>query len=494
MDDKTKTEEESQGESPVTTITEIPMEINLVQADEGQTENTPEVQNPPVLTSSTTASLAGAITDEDRLLEGTSSDESVRAQLKEQSNRQRLRKAERKRYKWLVSNGHTHEEAYTLCKLTIAEREALHPAPAVKRVRSEDSTPDRNAQKKVKTQQPGPSRSRADPKREQSRPSTAQEKGGKGTQRLPDARVASTSRSQQKSVSRTVTRPPKSTYSGMLKGVKVGLVPADHPEGNLAVEDMTELEKRLARLILGCEDNIVPTFNNVVFRPGFMVINCDNQATADWVKSKEEELQLPHMRVQVRDEKNIPGAAVATAYFPNSLEYTVDEIRTFIDKQNPSVNTAQWKVLKVGDTGKNCREIVFSLDHGSLAALQALENMVNYRLGKVKFWTKKPPSAQSSAAAGDAVPVDSGAVIHDSALAESEPSASAQATATPTPMEVVQTSNRAEEEPKTTKALKPGKPGDGRPPPLRQERDKRPIPRNKGKPWKHSREDRKEHH
>ena len=56
--------------------------------------------------------------------------------------RLRLVGSQRKRLKWLLGKGHSFSEAKELCKKTVNEREGkVTPKPALKRVRSEASTP-----------------------------------------------------------------------------------------------------------------------------------------------------------------------------------------------------------------------------------------------------------------------------------------------------------------------------------------------------------------
>ena len=64
--------------------------------------------------------------DEEKLLE--SSDESTMHKLNKLTIKEpRLKKAQRKRYKWLRMQGSSQEEASIQCKLNIAEREKDRP-------------------------------------------------------------------------------------------------------------------------------------------------------------------------------------------------------------------------------------------------------------------------------------------------------------------------------------------------------------------------------
>lgn len=394
-----------------------------------------------------TASISGMRTeDEERLLE--SSDESTMHQLDKLTIKEpRLKKAQRKRYRWLRNHGHTHEEASVKCKMTIAEREGRPPPPTTKRVRSEDSNPDNAATtKKAKVQEPSTS------------------KGG------------------------TDKKPQKPSYSGALGGVKVGIVPANYPRDVLTTAQQTDLEDRLARLVLLCKEN-GPRFRGVTFRPGHVVVNCENQISADWVKSQEGELQLPEISIKVLDEKEIPSPHIITGFFPNSLHYNLDEVKSFIRIQN-GLPVDQWKCLKTAETGRNCVEVVFSIDHASYEMLKAVDFVISYRLGTVKLHLKKEKSTAKVTAPPtpmECTPAAKTATATETAKPQKssndKPTSSHNPRSTPTPST---SGNRRE---------KSGRSKDGtRGPLLRQERVILPSSRNRGKPWKHQKESRNERH
>lgn len=375
----------------------------------------------------------------------------------------RLKTCERKRFRWLVAHGHSREEALDLCKKTIAEREGRPPTSAEKRVRSEDSTPGKQAARK---------------KRKVLEPST------------------------------TKQAPQKPSYSGVIGTVKVGLVPANYPTETLTVEQQTTLEERLARLVLLCKNKPGPKFRGVTFRPGYVVVNCDNQLTADWVKNQEGELNIQEMKMKVLDENQIPSPHIITGFFPNSRGYSMDDIRSFIRIQN-DLPAHQWKPLKTIDTGKNCVEVVFSVDHASYEALRATDFVISYRLGTIKLHPKKDKLGKKPVDSTDArVPTSSSSAENKTSAApgtskneaaqalaepqETSPDKPAQSTGSKKPHSDQRNQSLISRRGREHTAGGPKY--STRKPFVRQERMSLPSSRNKGKPWKHQRESRNERH
>lgn len=380
----------------------------------------------------------------------------------------RLTKAQRKRYKWLREHGHEHDKAAELCTKTIAEREGRSaPAPAVKRVRSDDSTP--KSSKKARPAGP-------------SKPSTS-------------SGAASKDRGTQ-----------KPSYSGALGAVKIGIIPVNFPQEVLTAEQMTGLEDRLARLILSSTESPGPRFRGLTFRVGHIVITCENEAVAEWVKRQEKDLQLPELKVRIVEEKDIPSPYIVTGFFPNSLSYSTEEIRSFIATQN-GLPASQWRCLKTTDTGKNCKEVVLAVDHASYDALKAKDFVIAYRFGTLKLHPKKdkvpkgtPVIAADSPAAPEPSSVEaptSGSAVAPAAGTSgrkgSEPKptpAKPWRSASDRPART--THDRPPTRPSTSRGGRAGGSGGDRLPLLRQERVVQPSSRNRGKPWKHQKESRNE--
>lgn len=270
----------------------------------------------------------------------------------------------------------------------------------------------------------------------------------------------------------------------------------------------------MARLILLCKDEDAgPAFRGTSFRLGHIVVNCKDNYTANWVKSQVDNLQIPDMQLKIVDNHDIPCPHILTGFFPNSLSYKNEDILSFIQIQNKILAT-QWKILKTIENGKNCIKVVFSVDQASYEKLKSKDFMIEYRLGMVKLLIKKEKSTETSKEplaatskeppAAISTPSKSGTSIAGATspktghtTVDSRKPSTAGATGSRTGHTTVDTrkpsgTHRSEYRSKQARPGRSNLNSSNQRPLLRQERVVQPSTRNRGNPWKHTREPRNE--
>lgn len=426
--------------------------------------------------------------DEETLLQSSEEDVEINSELgklKLKEPRRGLSGACRKRLKWLLQQGHSIEEARELCQKTMRERGGVKVA--TKRTRSDDSTPGKGAPpKKVRTQEEGEAGT------------SAGTSGKAQTQRL--------------------------SYKEQLEVVKVGVIPANYPEGLLTLEQQQAVEERIMEMVCEHKADTKPKFRNCSFKPGYVVVTCLNKETAAWILSKGPDFKVTDTELKVVEEKDIPHPHIVTGYFPNSLSYSNERITTLLEKQNSDLFADQWKVLSRKDTGKNCLELVFSVNPKSYEALQKTNFQVDYRYNYVRLHPKKEKKTQQPDKDSD-MPQESPKADEKPKETQSMAPRSQPTTSRETPGHSGQ-SNRQEEQgssshissrsSQSSDKSRPGPSGrqstsrrdpgsrshhssrsshtskgssSDRRPLLRQERVIAPRGRNYGKPWKHGSRD-----
>ncbi|XP_071053658.1 uncharacterized protein [Onthophagus taurus] len=256
--------------------------------------------------------------------------------------------AARKRLRWLLKQGLTLEEARAKATQPISEEEKR-----AKRPRSESTTPK------------GPDTKRAATER-RSAPS-----GGN----LPQGQ-----------------KPTVASFKQVLEGKKMGIADSLFPEVNLTTAQMQAIQEviisRIVDLSEGHEGDIKPKFLGTTFKAGWLVVNCENQETADWIKSVTPTLQpWEGASLMAIDEKELPRATIMNAYFPNSADEKSDRILKIVKGQNEGLNTNEWRVLKRTTEGSSAF-LTLSVDHPSVENLKRTNYKVSYKFGQITLRQK----------------------------------------------------------------------------------------------------------
>ena len=253
----------------------------------------------------------------------------------------RLSGAARKRYKWLIANG---EEAGK------AREQAMRPLEsrqASKRSRSDGSTPKAVEKRAKKTDAPEPVINRA------------------GSQR---------------------------SYRQVLTGMKLGIIPESFPGTLLTVDQMKATQEAIMDRIVEQKDGATkPKFLGSTFKPGWLVLNCADEATTIWLKGIVHKIKpWEGANLKAVEDADIPRAQILVGYFPGCNETPSDRILSLIQGQNEGVRVEEWKVLgRVNQN--NTATLTLSTDHNSAEVLKRNQYMVNFRFGQVQLRVKGGP-------------------------------------------------------------------------------------------------------
>lgn len=255
-------------------------------------------------------------------------------------DRKKLGGAARKRFKWLVAQGKAPSEARQL---------ALQPVNmAGKRQRSDDSTP------------------------------SPKHKKPKGLEKPMETNISASG--QQ--------RP---SYKQAAEGIKVGVLSANFPETALTSDQMKAVKEAILLRILSLDDGGVrPVFYGTAFKPGWLVITCGNQTTADWLIATMGEIRpWEGASLKAVMGEDLPRIQILVGYFPDSAKDTNENVFRYLERQNDPVNTKAWRVIG-RLVEKDTLRLTLSIDCNSAAVLKGVNFRLNYKFSQIHL---RPKSA-----------------------------------------------------------------------------------------------------
>lgn len=303
------------------------------------------------------------LSEEEQLTKETKVDELLEESIEKLKLKdKRLSGAARKRFKWLMKKGHSREEALELAKQKMPEKQAN-----TKRLRSDDSI-EQDDSKKFK-------------------PASESKAKAKVPKANPQPRDQ-----------------PKASFSAALEGVKVGILPKAYPETLLTNDQLKLIQDEILEKVIEQEEaELKPRFLNSTYKPGFLVVTCANEATAEWLIGATTKIKpWEGAELKAVTDKDIPRAQILVGYFPQSEEYSNERIFKLIKAQNAGLNVSEWKVFRRAQEG-SITQITISVDHPSAERLKKESYKICYRFGTASLRprtgpsVKKPPPSTSVA-------------------------------------------------------------------------------------------------
>ncbi|GBP01327.1 hypothetical protein EVAR_66463_1 [Eumeta japonica] len=138
---------------------------------------------------------------------------------------------------------------------------------------------------------------------------------------------------------------PNPTLAETVVAKKVGITPHNFPEVIWTSEEIKAVQKCiLDRVYEARLGPVKPRFAGCSFKPGWLTINCLDDATVSWLRESVPALKPWEGAVlRVLDEADVPKAKILIGYFSGSTSWTNDRILGQIEAQNSGIR------LKVAD-------------------------------------------------------------------------------------------------------------------------------------------------
>jgi hypothetical protein len=216
---------------------------------------------------------------------------------------------------------------------------------------------------------------------------------------------------QDTSMAPKVTAPI--SFKQAVEGKKVGILHQGFPEDSLSNDQMKAIQEAILQKIVDLEEGSVkPKFLGSTYRAGWMVLNCENEATAKWLLDHVGTLSpWEGAKLKAVEKKDLPKAIIVNAFFPDSVEDNNERILKLLRGQNDGLSTAGWRILRRTQEG-SAVHLTMSIDGPSCENLKKIGYKASFKFGQVGIRPKsaaKPPAnppTSNRKPKGTTVPVD----------------------------------------------------------------------------------------
>ncbi|XP_062712521.1 uncharacterized protein LOC134289869 [Aedes albopictus] len=189
----------------------------------------------------------------------------------------------------------------------------------------------------------------------------------------------------------------KHSYRDAARMVKMGILVKDYPNHQMTTEQLDALQEAiLLKIENQRHEKVKPKFTKCSYRHGYLVLDCKDSVTANWLKDVTGMLSpWENAELIALDEKDIPRPEVFHAFFPLSADYSDERLRGLIESQNDGLSTKGWRILTRSNANKHA-EWMLNVDEGSLEILSQRNFILNFRFGETQLRKVKYPGQRHS--------------------------------------------------------------------------------------------------
>lgn len=200
---------------------------------------------------------------------------------------------------------------------------------------------------------------------------------GKGALAVAESRLSRNLKVPDRKTKPTATQNP--LYTEVVSQVRIGIIPKDYPTTALTTQQLILVQDTIInKVVENRGTDVKPIFRGCTIKTGFLVINCHDQATADWLKRITPSLLVCEgVELIAVDEKNIPRSEILVAYLPKSATKSNEQIMAFIESQN-DMDTDSWRILQRSSPNGNDVELVLTVNEDSMQKLTRWGFQINY--------------------------------------------------------------------------------------------------------------------
>ncbi|XP_043063588.1 uncharacterized protein LOC122319854 [Drosophila ficusphila] len=195
----------------------------------------------------------------------------------------------------------------------------------------------------------------------------------------------------------TSTAPLTGTsYAEAAKRVRVAVLPEDYPQVYLSNEELAELEEAIMDDVVTSEWDSAVAFRGIHFRVGYLLIDCLDQDSADWLRTVTPQLRTwKGVPLDTRVGEDIPAAYNVTVFCPRSAERSDEELLMMLGRQN-RMEVDSWKVISRRNDGGGAL-LVIGIDQLTRDEIVSKGHQLNFRFGTVS--PQEPLGAKEEAIA-----------------------------------------------------------------------------------------------
>ncbi|KAL7724910.1 hypothetical protein ACLKA6_020046 [Drosophila palustris] len=284
----------------------------------------------------------------------------------------RLSGAARKRLAHYLAKGVPLEQARVLAKqpMPTAER-GKKAGGSLKRERSANTTPEMSL-----------------PKRGSAKPGA-----GVTPARVPEIEAGSTNR---KTAQPPIPKPTEATgtrehrsYSEVASSDRFAVIAKGYPTALLSTKELVMVREAILDKIREQRQGAVkPYFTGCSLRPGWLLISCANQETANWLKATVPKLKLWNgAQIEIVAEADMPRPQIYVGYFPKTEKCSNEDILQLLEGQNSALRIGDWRTLNRVERGKHV-ELTLSVDPVSDDQMKSQGYTLCYGFGLVNVRPK----------------------------------------------------------------------------------------------------------
>jgi hypothetical protein len=172
------------------------------------------------------------------------------------------------------------------------------------------------------------------------------------------------------------------TYAETTKLIKVAVLAKEYPEKLLSADELTQLEDAIISEVAGGATCKIQ-FGGIHFRPGYVVVDCVNKETSEWLKQRATQLKdWKGVELMACLGDDIPRAHNVTIYFPRSAGKEAKFVLSLVEAQNEGLCTHMWKVLRSKDESGG-KLLTIGIDDLSCEKIRADGHRIYFRFGKI---------------------------------------------------------------------------------------------------------------
>ncbi|XP_065087797.1 uncharacterized protein LOC135709417 [Ochlerotatus camptorhynchus] len=333
-----------------------------MEVDSSQTETKPEA-------------TSGEETKPEVKANGATSDAKAKI-----DNKLRLNGAARKRFRWLLDQGYTREEAAQLAKEPLKTKELRD------RFNADTKKVGKAEQVDVKVDEELKNLSGAAKKRFK----WLLKNGYTEKEALKLAREPMNAIASKRNLSTNDGPPSKISKPTpeVAGGIVMAVAAKDYPTTSLTNAQTNAVKSAILKEVVQQKDSeLKPRFESCVHVKGYLRVHCSDQETRQWLQRVVTKLTVPEgINLKVASEKNLLKGDIYTGYFTDSRGDTNEAILEFVESQNDGINTSKWKILTRKEIqNKQTIELMFTVDQASAKSIHNLGYELNYKFNKIKI-------------------------------------------------------------------------------------------------------------
>lgn len=181
----------------------------------------------------------------------------------------------------------------------------------------------------------------------------------------------------------------KRSFAKAAETVKLAIIAEDHPETILSSADLGQIQDYLLDEMLSSKSGESIKFGGIQFGAGKLLLDCGNEATANWVRETTPQLkEWKGAKLWACSGDDIPHDHIMKVFLPRSEEEDVQTLLRRIQVQNRELNVGCWKVLSTNKhSGGQLLRVV--IDDHSKEEMVKKEYLLNFRFGAVPTYGLK---------------------------------------------------------------------------------------------------------